>query len=107
MKVRLGNLVEHLFEQLERLGDEDIDGVKLEDEVLRAKAMTGVAEQIISAGHLALKTMIVVKESDEDIRDLPQMLRPEGSMESPKTLDIKPVEKPKRPKLLDSLGGDY
>ncbi|MCP5385965.1 MAG: hypothetical protein H6916_04005 [Novosphingobium sp.] len=55
MKNKLTDLNNHLFAQLERLGDEDLSGEKIADEVKRAKAITGVAEQIISNADLQLK----------------------------------------------------
>ena len=51
----LGDLNNHLFEQLERLNDEDLSGEKLQEEMSRAKAITGLASQIIANGTLVLK----------------------------------------------------
>jgi hypothetical protein len=55
MKNTLGDLNNHLFAQLERLGDEDLQGEKLIEEIDRAKAITRVANQIISNGSLVLQ----------------------------------------------------
>ena len=55
MKNTLGDLNNHLFAQLERLSDEDIKGEQLKEEMLRAKAVTGLASQIIANGTLVLK----------------------------------------------------
>lgn len=54
MKNGLEDLHNHLFAQLERLSDEGIKGEALKEEVSRAKAMTSVCEEIVSAGRLAL-----------------------------------------------------
>lgn len=51
----LGDLNNHLFAQLERLSDEDIKGEQLQEEIMRAKAVTGLASQIIANGTLVLK----------------------------------------------------
>lgn len=54
MKNTLGDLNIHLFAQLERLGEEDLQGEKLQEEIERAKAVTSIATQIISNGNLVL-----------------------------------------------------
>ena len=55
MKNTLGDLNNHLFAQLERLSEEDLKGEKLQEEIVRAKAVTGLASQIIANGTLVLK----------------------------------------------------
>lgn len=54
MKNKLADLHNHLFAQLERLGDEDLKGDELKDEINRSKALTSVAREIVSNGRLAL-----------------------------------------------------
>jgi hypothetical protein len=54
MKNTLGDLNNHLFAQLERLSDEDVKGDALAEEIERAKAVTSIANQIISNGSLVL-----------------------------------------------------
>lgn len=55
MKNTLGDLNNHLFAQLERLGDEDLKGEELQEEMNRAKSVTAIASQIISNGNLVLQ----------------------------------------------------
>jgi hypothetical protein len=54
VKNKLSDLNNHLFEQLERLNDDDLKGDDLHREISRAQAMCNVAGQIISNGRLVL-----------------------------------------------------
>lgn len=54
MKNSLSDLNNHLFAQIERLGDESLTGEKLQEEIHRAKAVTGISSQIISNARLVL-----------------------------------------------------
>lgn len=51
MKNKLIDLNNHLFAELERLGDE------LAQEVERAKSITGIAQQIVSNAQVTLKAV--------------------------------------------------
>ena len=62
MKNTLGDLSNTLFEQLEKLNDEELTGEQLETEIKRADAMAGIGEQIIRTGELQLQAM---KHMDE------------------------------------------
>ena len=55
MKNTLGDLNNHLFAQLERLGDEDLKGEELQEEISRAKSVSAIASQIIGNGNLVLE----------------------------------------------------
>jgi 3-methyladenine DNA glycosylase/8-oxoguanine DNA glycosylase len=55
MKNRLTDLNDHLFAQIERLGDEDLSQEALGKEAERAKAIVAVADQIVKNGALQLK----------------------------------------------------
>lgn len=63
MKNKLIDLNNHLFAQLERLSDEDIEDEKLTAELSRTKAITSVAVQIISNARLALNAQVAIKEN--------------------------------------------
>ena len=54
-KNKLVDLNNHLFEELERLNDEELKGEALQEERERAKTMATVAQTIINNGELALK----------------------------------------------------
>lgn len=54
MKNKLSDLNNHLFAQLERLGNEELEGEALKSELSRSKAITSVAKEIISNGQLVL-----------------------------------------------------
>lgn len=53
----LTDLNNHLFEQLERLNDEDLTDEQLDREIKRASEMSKIATQIIQNGNLQLKAM--------------------------------------------------
>jgi len=55
MNNKLIDLNNHLFAEMERLGDEELNGDSLTQEIERARAITGVASQIIANGALALR----------------------------------------------------
>ena len=47
-KNKLVDLNDHLFAELERLGDESLKGDELKEELDRAKALSDVSEKIIN-----------------------------------------------------------
>ena len=75
-KNTLEDLNHHLFEQLERLRDEDLSSEHLEKEILRSKAVTSVAEVIVRNGELALDVMKHMDEyrTDGELTPIPKML---------------------------------
>ena len=70
----LGDLNLHLFAQLERLGDEDIKGDELREEINRAEAVSTIAQQIISNGALVLKVKQLSANKIDDDMQIPKML---------------------------------
>lgn len=50
MKNTLSDLNNHLFAEMERLGDEDLKGEALQEEIERAKEVARISEQIIANG---------------------------------------------------------
>lgn len=54
MKNKLSDLNNHLFAQLERLGDESLTKDELDMEIQRSKAIAEVSKQVVSNASLAL-----------------------------------------------------
>lgn len=55
MKNKLTDLNDHLFMQLERLGDEDLTPDQIDIEARRAAAMVEVSDQILEGAKVHLK----------------------------------------------------
>lgn len=78
MQNTLVDLNNHLFAQLERLGDEDIKGEELKEEINRSKAVMGVAKSIIDNGSLVLEGQkFIAGDNLSADTELPKMLRGE------------------------------
>ena len=75
MKNSLGDLHDYLFAQLERLSDEDLKGEELHQEIVRSKAVSTVASQIIQNGHLVLQSQKFMDERLDANIELPKMLK--------------------------------
>ena len=73
-KNKLVDLNDHLFAELERLGDEDLKGDELIEELDRAKALSDVSEKIINNASLMLKAIHEQNEYGTVSRDVPKML---------------------------------
>lgn len=78
-KNKMVDLNDHLFEQLERLNDDDVKDDRLKQEISRAKAMAGLASQIIQNARV---TVDAAKAFNEGlIKKFPQMLGIEANEE--------------------------
>lgn len=53
-KNKLTDLNDHLFAELERLGDEDLNGDKLKEELGRAKGIAAISSQVIKNANTML-----------------------------------------------------
>lgn len=74
MKNTLGDLNNHLFMQLERLNDEDLENEKLKEEIGRAKSVSGIADKIIENGKLVLEARKFVDNRMDIDKEVPKML---------------------------------
>lgn len=79
MRNTLGDLNNHLFAQLEKLGDDELKGTDLDEELRRTDLMIKISQQIINNGNLVLKARQLSYElqhsKGEDEEELPPMLQ--------------------------------
>ena len=89
MKNRLANLTDHLFAQVERLGDESLTADQLDVEVTRAKALVDVSGQILDAGQLQLDAAKLVHASTVQNTNvaLPGLLDSAPALPAPRALN--------------------
>lgn len=70
MKNKLADLNNHLFAQLERLSEEDLDAEAIEREASRADAIVKLADQILRGADLNLKAVSLVAVHGDRFRDM-------------------------------------
>lgn len=73
-KQSLGDLNGYLFEQLERLNDPELTDEDLSRELKRAKAVTGVASQVVANAQVVLKAKMAYEENLERDAKKPDLL---------------------------------
>lgn len=75
MRNRLSDLNNYLFEELERLNDDEElqDETKLKRELDRSKAITNVSQQIISNANVILKAKIHCDQFGDDLGEFLQL----------------------------------
>jgi len=81
MENKLTDLNNILFEQIERLNDDDLHGEALKQQIKRSQAIESVAGMIIANANTVLKAEKLKMEYAMDDRDpdqVPEMLRIEG-----------------------------
>lgn len=64
MRNKLSDLNNHLFEQLERLNNDDLKGDELKTELERSKAMSAIATQIVNGTKVVVDAMKMVHRGD-------------------------------------------
>lgn len=82
MKNNIVDLNNHLFEQLERLNDDDLSEEQLNREIQRSKAMTDVASKIIDNAQLGLQAEKLKVEFGRRDVTLPEMLENKNAKEN-------------------------
>ena len=73
MNNKLSDLNNHLFAELERISDEELNEDELRSEIGRARAITSVSKQIIENGALALRAEKFKKEMGLDSLNTPML----------------------------------
>lgn len=66
MKNKLADLNDHLFAQMERLGDEELSPEKIDQEAKRSVAMVAVADQIIRNAALQIQAAKIAFDGGAD-----------------------------------------
>lgn len=72
---KLEDLNNHLFAQLERLSDEDISSEELAKEISRAKAVNGVAKNIIDNAKTVIEAFKFTIENVPANKKIPELLK--------------------------------
>lgn len=88
MKNKLSDLNNHLFAQLEKLGDDDLNGEKLAQEIERSKAITDLSDKIIDNAKMTLQATKLVYDMSSKGMQTPDGL-PAGSEEVKEMLGLK------------------
>ena len=64
MRNKLSDLNNHLFEQLERLNNDELKGDELKQEIERSKAMGAIATQIVNGTKVTVDAMKLVHRGE-------------------------------------------
>lgn len=75
---KLTDLNNHLFAQLERLGEEELTPEQLASEVSRAKAISAVADKIIQNAKVTLEAVQFTYRKLDSNKQLPEMFKIEN-----------------------------
>lgn len=70
---KLSDLNNHLFAQLERLGDEEMTPEQIKAEVQRSKAITEVAEKVIDNAKIVLEATKIAADNLPGKNKLPTL----------------------------------
>lgn len=78
MNNKLSDLNNHLFAQIERLNDENLKGEDLKTEINRAKAVSGIATQIVQTAKITVDAMKLIGRGAIDKEDVKSLLLDNG-----------------------------
>jgi hypothetical protein len=78
MKNKLSDLNNHLFAQLERLGEEGLTSEQLEKEAKRAEAIVAVSDQVVKNTAIQLQAVKLAVENGVKIDPMAHLLMIEG-----------------------------
>jgi hypothetical protein len=93
MKNKLIDLNNHLFAQLEKLGDEDLAGEDLDREIKRTDAMVAVSSQIIQTANIALSAAKLVASQNGNYENMLPLVHGRENIND----DLPALAEPKRP----------
>jgi hypothetical protein len=71
---KISDMNDHLFAQLERLGDENMSDEALNKEISRSKAMAQIATQIVNGAKTSVEAMKLARRGDIDEKDKLKLL---------------------------------
>jgi len=74
MKNKLADLNNHLFEQMERLNDDNLKGDNLKFEVERARAMAELAKEIVGSAKVTIDAIRLVEKGVVKKEDMHLMI---------------------------------
>ena len=74
MKRSLADLNEYLFDELDRLSNEDLSGEQLTQEINRSNALTRIAERVIASADIAMRAIKMKDEALDANLKLPKLL---------------------------------
>lgn len=81
---KISDLNNHLFAQLEKLNDDDLQGDQLNTEVNRARAMSSLASQIINSTKLTLDAIKMANNGEINSMDVPDLLHAKNNDDTSK-----------------------
>lgn len=73
-KNKLTDLNNHLFAQLERLGEEGLNEDQIKSEVTRSKAICGIASQVVKSAKVTIDAMKLVSDGNYPINEVPKLI---------------------------------